>query len=138
MKVMVYYNLHKQCLSVKALEGAARGRVLFHAQAVQLKSAVFKVSQAGRLRVLRERSKNVHAGVVGELISHDAVLPDGTTALLETATQLGLNRALTYDPYRFTSFVDRDTHAPVYQAPECVIVGRRVLVPASPAAELEH
>ena len=74
MRVFVYFNLHKKCLSVKALEGESKGRVIAHADSVELVNATFKVSQAGRQRVLRERRKNVHAGVVGtmtNLPAHD-------------------------------------------------------------------
>ena len=64
MKVYVYFNLHKRCFSVKALEGQAKGLVIAYANDVVLFDPVFKVSKAGRDRVLRERKKNVHAGVV--------------------------------------------------------------------------
>lgn len=124
---MVYYNLHKHCLSVKAMEGPLRGRVILHAYAVQLQDAVFKVSQAGRERVLRERAKNVHAGVIGKLVAHETANND--TRLAKEALELGMTRLLTYDPYRFTSFVDRDTFEPVHAAPACVIVGRKILTP---------
>jgi hypothetical protein len=43
-------------------------RVTAHPDAVRLSSAVFVVRQAGRKRVLREKRKNVHAWIEGELI----------------------------------------------------------------------
>jgi hypothetical protein len=67
MRAFVYYNLHKGCWSIKALDGSAKGRVVVHADRVLLRDCEFKVSEAGRQRVIRERKKNVHAGVVGEL-----------------------------------------------------------------------
>lgn len=66
MKVFVYYNLHKDCWSVKALDGKRAGYVVAHRTKLELRDAKFKVSEAGRQRVLREKRKNVHAGVVGE------------------------------------------------------------------------
>lgn len=127
---MVYYNLHKQCLSIKAMEGPRRGRVILHAQAVQLHNAQFKVSEAGRQRVLREKTKNVHAGVVGELISHEPLTTEGPYSLAKAASVLGLARSVTYDPYRFSSFVYRDTLEPAYDTPDCIIIGRKILIPA--------
>lgn len=131
MKVMVYYNLHKHCLSIKALEGARRGCVVLHARAVRLKDAHFKVSQAGRERVLLERSKNVHAGVVGELVDIEPWSDSETefSAMTALVEPLGLSKQLTYDPYRFDSFVTRDTHEPVATASDCVIIGKRIYIP---------
>ena len=67
MRVFVYYNLHKKTFSVKALDGSRKGRVVYHADEVLLSDCQFKVSEPGRQRVLSERRKNVHAGVVGTL-----------------------------------------------------------------------
>jgi hypothetical protein len=36
MKVFVYFNLHKKCFSIKALEGAMKGRVVAHRDTVLL------------------------------------------------------------------------------------------------------
>jgi hypothetical protein len=67
MKVAVYFNLRRRLFSVKALEGPRKGRVIAHSEIVTLTGVTFKVSEAGRQRVLRERQKNVHAFVIGEL-----------------------------------------------------------------------
>lgn len=67
MRVFVYYNFHRGCWSVKALDGTARGRVVAHADKVTVRDAEFRVSEAGRQRVIREKKKNVHAGIVGTL-----------------------------------------------------------------------
>lgn len=68
MKVFVYFNLHKKLFSIKALEGSNKGRVIAHSSSVSLKDASCKVSEAGRQRVIKEKRKNVHAGVVGTLL----------------------------------------------------------------------
>lgn len=65
MKVFCYWNLHKFCWSVKALEGDLKGKVVAHFRELTLKDCQLKVSEAGRQRVLQERKKNVHAGIVG-------------------------------------------------------------------------
>lgn len=91
MKVFVYFNLRKKLFSVKALQGPNKGRVISHADKVFIDGAQLKVSQAGRERVLRERRKNVHAGVVGTLAREDNVREYGV--------------AITYNPYKHNSFV---------------------------------
>ena len=90
MKVFVYFNLHRKCFSVKALEGVNKGRVIKHAHFVALENVTFKVSEAGRQRVLKEQRKNVHAGVVGTLV--------------DSLDVVGSER-VTYNPYKGSTFV---------------------------------
>lgn len=114
MRVFVYFNFHKKLWSLRALEGPERGRVIAHAHNLQLRDCVFKVSEAGRQRVLRERCKNVHAGVIGTLV--DGRLPEGITC----------PRRITYDPYRFTSFVDAASLSPLTSASWAIFTERAV------------
>lgn len=93
MKVFVYYNLHRHCWSVKSLEGRTKGRVIAHEQSLILTNATPKVSQKGRERVLREKRKNVHAGIVGEWLPF---VKYNTTGYVEAP--------LTYNPYKSGSF----------------------------------
>lgn len=116
MRVFVYFNLHKKLWSVKALEGTQRGRVILHAVDLALADCVFKVSEAGRQRVLRERCKNVHAGVVGTLLD---ALPEPARCA----------RRITYDPYRFSSFVDAASLAPLAHAPWARFCAQGVFIP---------
>jgi hypothetical protein len=51
-KHKVYYNLHKHCLSIML-----RGKVLEHSTEFFLKDVEFRVSQAGRSRVLKEKER---------------------------------------------------------------------------------
>lgn len=67
VKVFIYFNLHKRIWSIKALSGERKGLVIGHAQNILLSDVNPKVSQAGRERVLREKCKNVHAGLTGIL-----------------------------------------------------------------------
>lgn len=100
MRVFVYRNLHKKCWSVRALEGTDRGRVIAHTMEFTLDDATFKVSVVGRARVLRERQKNVHAGIVGTLVALECFDLRVTGAV---STQV------TYDPYQYDSFVEKHT-----------------------------
>lgn len=97
MKVFVYWNLHKNVWSVKALDGKDKGRVIYHANNVVLHDCTFKVSQAGRQRVLRDQCKNVHAGVVGTL---------GMVNI--PVSYLPHNIPVTYNPYKYETFVRKD------------------------------
>lgn len=100
MRVFVYFNLHRKCFSIKALEGANKGRVVAHRNEVVLDNVTFKVSEAGRQRVLKEQRKNVHAGVVGnwDERSYDRVTVDHLVVL---------GSAITYNPYKYDSFVHK-------------------------------
>lgn len=112
MKVFVYWNLHKHCWSVKALEGENKGRVIRHASQVTLYNCTFKVSEAGRKRVLREQCKNVHAGVVGHLEC------DSDTEALRSSDIYSVR--VTYNPYKYSSFVRvDDVTQPMHKSP-CV------------------
>jgi hypothetical protein len=100
MKVFCYYNLHRHVWSIKALEGQDKGRVIGHSKYVTLRDSKPKVSEAGRQRVLREQRKNVHAGIVGELMLKDVkmFLTEGEPV-----------DYITYNPYKYSTFVHKDT-----------------------------
>lgn len=99
MKVFIYRNLHKKCWSAKALEGSNKGRVVWRGPLVALRNAKPKVSEAGRQRVLKERRKNVHAGIVGDMVNikHAIVL------------RLDEYSEITYSPYVRDSFFFKDS-----------------------------
>lgn len=111
MKVFVYYNLHKKMWSVKALEGERKGRVIIHCLNFSLANCTFKVSEAGRQRVLRERRKNVHAGIVGEW--RDTIPCDD-------------GDMVSYNPYKGPHFFDVLDKGPVYNARIVHGVGKQV------------
>lgn len=111
MKVFVYFNLHRKCFSVKALEGSQKGLVIAHKDVVVLYKPTFKVSEAGRQRVLREKRKNVHAGVVGQWIdANDA-------GVAQEIAAKGFR--CTYNPYKYSTFVQASNEE---QIPENVRV----------------
>lgn len=116
MKVFVYKNLHKECFSVKALEGPSKGRVIAHVSSIKLTDCQLKVSQAGRARVLRECQKNVHAGVRGQWNSEEfAVIADRMIKVR-------------YNPYEVSTFVEAATGNPVLTAKEVFIDKNGVFV----------
>jgi hypothetical protein len=98
-KVFVYYNLHKHKWSVKDVK---TGRVIGHYYDISLYNAKFKVSEAGRARVLKEKRKNVHAGVEGYLSKH--TLPRKMDGTILWASQSERHK-VTYNPYKYDSFV---------------------------------
>jgi hypothetical protein len=93
--VRVYRNLHKQCLSV--LHRTEKGwRLWKHLEQIELMNVKFKVSQAGRERVLKEKRKNVHAFVEGEYSDIASVTPPNI-------------RFVKYNPYIAGHFIDQES-----------------------------
>lgn len=99
MKVEVYFNLHKKLFSVRSV---ATGRVMFHTYEVCIDNPKFVVRKAGRDKVLRERKKNVHAFVRGDIRHYSEIL----------SPRLDLS----YNPYKAGHFVNKATDEPVYTA----------------------
>jgi hypothetical protein len=83
--VKVYWNLHRNCYSVQQ-----NGLVVGHTDSIELRDVTFKVSEAGRQRVLKERKKNVHAFVTGYLY-------DGKE-------ERNYDISIVYNPYKYDSF----------------------------------
>jgi hypothetical protein len=106
LKVFCYFNLHRKCFSIKALEGPKKGRVVAHSDKVLLYAGTFKVSEAGRQRVLRERKKNVHAGVVG-------IWDDSNTDQIAIDRINTIGTPITYNPYKYDTFVHLHGEHPV-------------------------
>ena len=101
-KIEVYFNLHKKTWSVRQ-----SGRVVGHTNYIQVKNPQYVVSQKGNERVRREKKKNVHAFVKG---------------LLCNPREQWSNRLpyhydeVTYNPYKYDSFVFADTRKPIFHA----------------------
>ncbi len=102
MRVFVYWNLHKHLFSVREVK---TGLVIHHANELVIENARFSVGQKGRERVLREKRKNVHAGVRG-------AWPDGWVESVTAPNLRGFQR-ITYNPYKHTTFVRARDEAPV-------------------------
>ena len=143
MKVDVYFNLHKKVWSVRCVKTR---KVVLHTTELTLSDVTFKVSQAGRERVIREKRKNVHAvvrGVLqrwesGNVTEHGASLGvdnwhERRTAFFRCSSQV----RFTYNPYKFKSFMaaslrNPDEFFPVDGATGAVFTPRYVYL-AAPA-----
>ena len=110
-KVFVYFNLHKKCFSIKSLK---TGRVIQHSNEVTLENCQFKVTEAGRQRVLKQKRKNVHAGVVGYITSSSEEVCD---------------TEVRYNPYKYMTFVKSDEQ-PIFAA-------RKVVLSAKPKVSIK-
>lgn len=113
-KVFVYWNLHKKMWSLKSCEGEDRGLVIGHQETVFLEDCVFKVSEAGRRRVLLTKRKNVHAGVIGRVAD-----------IIPVADRYRL--FVTYNPYKGPSFVTCADKLPVTSASTVVMYPDRAV-----------
>jgi hypothetical protein len=111
-RVMVYYNLHKKTFSIQY-----KGLVIAHADYVKLNNVEFRVRQGGMEKVRAEMSKNVHAFVIGDLVDFIAYpstdIPSATSS-----------KSITYDPYKYDTFVYRDTEEPVTSAREVEMINQ--------------
>jgi len=108
-KHKVYYNLHKHCLSIML-----RGKVLEHSSEFFLSGVEFRVSDVCRNRELKEQSNNAHAFVCGT--------PDDGWPVDQ------IERKVTYNPYKFNSFVYADNLEPVYKAKWVGVIDRDIFV----------
>ena len=97
MKVDVYWNLNKNCLSVRH-----KGKVIAHVQRCALENVEFVVQPAGNARVRREHRKNVHAFARGTLLE--------VTHLQSRTFQ---KTQAFYNPYKYTTFCDVDSKKPI-------------------------
>jgi 1,2-phenylacetyl-CoA epoxidase PaaB subunit len=106
-KVFVYKNLHKDCWSVKQ-----DGLVKAHTEEVRMWDCAFQVNAKGRQKVLDEQRKNVHAGIKG-YIDNDQQVPSGVE--------------VTYNPYKYDSFVDKATELPIYSSQFTTLTKNKVV-----------
>ena len=114
-KVFVYKNLHKDCWSIKQ-----DGLVKAHTHDLEMWNCAFQVNAKGRAKVLEEKRKNVHAGVKGYIDEH------GVSSIERPLTKDW--NSVTYNPYKYDSFVDKTTEEPVYFSPFAKLSHKQVLV----------
>jgi len=105
MRVEIYYNLHKKVFSMRH-----KGKVIAHVCKATLKDASYVVQPAGRARVLRDKKKNVHAFVRGELV-------DGLDAGIYKEDYVS------YNPYKAATFVDSEGEAMYNSDIACLDLG---------------
>ena len=113
LRVMVYYNLHKKTFSVQY-----KGRIILYADYVKLGNVEFRVREGGKEKVRQEMRKNVHAFVIGDLMDYCQYpcenMPPETN-----------DKVVTYNPYKYDSFVKKDTEEPIYNANEIDMINTR-------------
>ena len=102
--VRVFRNWKRGCYNIMQ-----NGRLLASAKQVRLSGVEFLVRESGRARMLQQGRRNIHAYAIGRLV--DYTHPSDTHDLDRIT-----GRSIFYDPYRFASFVDGDTEAPVTSA----------------------
>jgi hypothetical protein len=107
--VRIYYNLHKHCLSIQTRTEQG-WRVTQHLYRIQIRNARFLVLKSGRDKVRQEKRKNVHAFVLGSFCSQDSV--SGVP--------------VSYNPYRWDSFVRLDTESPIEYADTVYLEGKKI------------
>lgn len=100
MRVEVYWNLRKDCYSVRALEGIHKGRVIKHTDELFLEDVNFVVQEGGRQRVIRSKRKTVHAFVRGTISKNRKIV----------------GKSITYNPYKYSSFVCREDKKSIFSA----------------------
>ena len=86
-----------------------------HADYVKLSDVEFRVRQGGLNKVRNEKNKNVHAFVIGTLI-------DFCRYPCENIPQPDDGNVITYNPYKYDSFVYKSTEKPIYNATEVDMV----------------
>ena len=107
-KVFVHRNLNKPPYwTIKARRGEDAGIVIGYDKAVHLNNVTFVVGEKSRQRVLASGQKNVHAGVVGDIV-------DGG---MDTNGWI----PVTYNPYTNRTFVRMDNGEPVFKAKEAIL-----------------
>ena len=108
----IYRNLRNGKWSVQHRAGR-EVKVVAHADNVYMGVCSFVVQERGNQRVRLEQRKNVHAFVRG-------VLLDAPENLIADPASGGMVE-LTYNPYKYTSFVRKDTKQPVHNDPFVVL-----------------
>lgn len=106
----VYFNLHRKVWSVR---NRSTGRVEHHWRCVAMLDVDFKVSAAGRARVLREGRKNVHAYARGYAVLGVELGPVDCS---------GWGVRVTYNPRKAPFFYDKSTGREVEGA-KCAFLG---------------
>lgn len=95
-RVLIYRNLNNGKWSIKAAQGQFKGKVVGHFDAVSLKSddteSMIKISLASQARARREKTRNVHCYIVGEITGVD-----------DDVESFG--QRITYVPFKHDTFV---------------------------------
>lgn len=113
-KVGVYYNLHKHVFSVVSRQSEDYGKVMWHTPHIVLYNVTPRVGEKGRLRVIKEQRKNVHARLFADTFEIADTIPEK------------IGREVTYNPYLYSTFVYKDTLEEFKGCDMMVCVGKRL------------
>ncbi len=86
--VFIYKNLTRKCWSIKQ-----KGLVVAYTNSIIIKDVTCIVNEKGRLRVLKEKQKNVHAYLKGVICNN---------------IDLIFENIITYNPYYNDTFITND------------------------------
>ncbi|MGO4348244.1 hypothetical protein AB4Z45_22380 [Paenibacillus sp. MCAF9] len=103
--LLIAFHFNKKCFSVR---DAKSRRVITYVKDIALHDAQFDVSIKGRLRVLFERKKNVHAFIRGVFYQKEQ------KNILNFNVK-GLRQAY-YNPYTTEQFIDKETRQVIINA----------------------
>ena len=97
-RVKAYRNLHQDCLSIQAYCKGVGYRVWSHCYGGNyiLEDIDTQVNETNRQKVIRDKSKNVHAFITG--------IWTGRT------TDITTNKTLYYNPYKQDRFTVKESH----------------------------
>lgn len=109
-KNYIYRNLH----AGKAFSVRYRGKVVQHLSEFVALGVSFKVNELGRLRVIQQQRKNVHAFVVAERV-------------ISTQVQVAGLQKVSYNPYTMSTFTVngvpiREAQSVVFSNGHCYIL----------------
>jgi hypothetical protein len=122
----VYFNLHKQCLSMRPMGGKVS-----HISVVILDDVTFAVQPAGNARVRAEGKKNVHAFVRG--VPCFVILqgmPNDSDYTFTNMDRQGYRR-ISYNPYKSDYFYFVDNGERIDKASQVVMIGKYIYLSGS-------
>ena len=146
-RVKVYFNLNLVCLSVLDAE---TGVLYCHAHRVELHNAKFRVQEAGRQRVIKNKRKNVHAYIIGDCHDIGDVQKERYRLVRgkldkynicdcgdkpydyceECVPESGEEfRGGYYNPYKYKTFVDDIKKTPIHKSSRVIIRDKTAIGP---------
>lgn len=126
MKAFIYRNLRYRDTHTYSVKDTKSGKVVAHVENLILYRVQFKVSEVGRQRVLRERKKYVHAGVVGVPYEVPATFKNAPSWDPEYYNSIGRYLAVTYNPYNGPKFIIKETGEAIDSSPWVIIKGKDI------------
>lgn len=109
MPYLIYRNLNNGKWSIK---DSKTELVIGYADSVIASGISFSISEAGRQRVIEQKTKNVHAYIVAECI-HLVTNYTPRNGAIQLSDTLGIpptnQRQISYNPYKYPMFYYKDS-----------------------------